>query len=91
MMDTMKRKVMKRSKVVLVACAVSVLAFAQQASAQEIEVRGPLAGAPAVIGMRVYREMRFQLQLQASMTLPTPPTKYESHWKMASLNIVNLP
>jgi len=38
-------------------------------SAQEIQVKGPLAGAPAVIGLRIYREMRFQLQLQGSMTL----------------------
>jgi outer membrane beta-barrel protein len=39
------------------------------AHAQEIEVKGPLAGAPAVIGLRVYREMRFQVQLQGTMTL----------------------
>lgn len=71
-MDSMEAKVMKRSKAVLVACALSLLSLVgvvRQANAQEIEVRGPLAGAPAVIGMRVYREMRFQLQLQASMTL----------------------
>ncbi len=59
-------------RIFLVACAMSLLAaapLAHVAHAQELEVRGPLAGAPAVIGMRVYREMRFQLQLQASMTL----------------------
>lgn len=39
------------------------------AQAQELEVKGPLAGAPAVIGLRVYREMRFQAQLHAAMTL----------------------
>ena len=44
-------------------------AAAPQARAQEIEVEGPLAGAPAVIGLRVYREMRFQIQLHSSMTL----------------------
>lgn len=68
----MEAKVMKRSKAVLAACVLSLLSLvagAPEASAQELEVRGPLAGAPAVIGMRVYREMRFQLQLQASMTL----------------------
>lgn len=42
---------------------------APRASAQDIQVEGPLAGAPAVIGMRIYREMRFQLQLQGTMTL----------------------
>jgi hypothetical protein len=45
------------------------LGFAPGVSAQEIQVQGPLAGAPAVIGMRIYREMRFQIQLQGSMTL----------------------
>jgi outer membrane beta-barrel protein len=42
---------------------------APRASAQELQVEGPLAGAPAVIGLRIYREMRFQIQLQATMTL----------------------
>lgn len=37
--------------------------------AQEIDVRGPLAGAPAVMRMRIYREGRFQLQAHATMTL----------------------
>src|SRR6185436_995448 len=45
------------------------LALAPGASAQEIQVKGPLAGAPAVIGLRIYREMRFQIQLQSSITL----------------------
>jgi outer membrane beta-barrel protein len=40
-----------------------------RATAQDIEVEGPLAGAPAVIGLRIYREMRFQIQLQGTMTL----------------------
>jgi hypothetical protein len=42
---------------------------APRASAQDIEVKGPLAGAPAVIGLRNYREMRFQVQLHSSITL----------------------
>lgn len=37
--------------------------------AQEVTVTGPLAGAPSVMRMRVYREGRFQIKLQASMTL----------------------
>jgi outer membrane beta-barrel protein len=40
-----------------------------RAHAQEIEVSGPLAGAPAVIGLRNYRDLRFQIQLHTSMTL----------------------
>jgi outer membrane beta-barrel protein len=43
--------------------------IAPRASAQDIQVEGPLAGAPAVIGLRIYREMRFQIQLQGTMTL----------------------
>jgi hypothetical protein len=46
-----------------------VLGSASRASAQDIQVEGPLAGAPAVIGLRIYREMRFQIQLQGTMTL----------------------
>jgi len=42
---------------------------APQAHAQDLQVEGPLAGAPAVIGLRIYREMRFQIQLQGTMTL----------------------
>lgn len=50
--------------------AVSTALVAPRAAvAQEVEVSGPLAGAPAVIGLRVYREMRLQAQLQASTTL----------------------
>jgi hypothetical protein len=45
------------------------------AQAQELEVKGPLAGAPAVIGLRVYREMRFQAQLHAAMTLQDEYTR----------------
>lgn len=40
-----------------------------RAQAQDIEVSGPLAGAPAVIGLRAYRDLRFQIQLHTSMTL----------------------
>ncbi|MFI5307433.1 MAG: hypothetical protein ACHQ53_08785 [Polyangiales bacterium] len=39
------------------------------AQAQEVQVKGPLAGAPAVIGLRIYRQMRFQIQLHATYTL----------------------
>lgn len=39
------------------------------ARAQEVEVEGPLAGAPAVIGLRDYRQFRLQLQIHAAITL----------------------
>jgi hypothetical protein len=56
-----------------IACTVAMLglaaAVAPRAAAQDIEVKGPLAGAPAVIGLRNYRQMRFQIQLHSSITL----------------------
>jgi outer membrane beta-barrel protein len=57
-----------------VLCAALLAGFAlapvaPRAHAQDLQVEGPLAGAPAVIGLRIYREMRFQAQLQGTMTL----------------------
>lgn len=66
MMDTKGMSTMKR---LVITSAIALLALTSTASAQEIEVKGPLAGAPAVIGLRVYREMRFQIQLHSTMTL----------------------
>lgn len=43
--------------------------------AQEVEVEGPLAGAPAVVGLRIYRSLRFQVQLHAAMTLQDEYTR----------------
>lgn len=69
----MDATVMRTAKRLVITLAVALLGLtaplARTAHAQEIQVKGPLAGAPAVIGMRIYREMRFQLQLQATMTL----------------------
>ena len=42
---------------------------ATSAAAQEVQVKGPLAGAPAVRHMRVYRDGRFQIQPEFSSTL----------------------
>jgi hypothetical protein len=57
----------------VIACTVAMLGLGAldtpRASAQDIEVKGPLAGAPAVIGLRNYRQMRFQIQLHSSITL----------------------
>lgn len=52
-----------------IASLLVTLGFVQGARAQEVSVEGPLAGAPAVIGLRVYRQMRFQIQLHATATL----------------------
>lgn len=37
--------------------------------AQDVEVSGPLAGAPAVMQLRIYRESRFQIKAHTTMTL----------------------
>jgi outer membrane beta-barrel protein len=65
-MSTMKRFALTLTMIV------AALAFAgvdSSAHAQEVQVQGPLAGAPAVVGLRVYREMRFTIQLHCAMTL----------------------
>lgn len=49
--------------------SVAILRTPSVASAQEVEIEGPLAGAPAVIGLRAYREMRLQIQLHGATTL----------------------
>jgi len=49
--------------------AAGVLSSAHDASAQEIQLTGPLKGAPAVRAMRMYREGRFEFAPAASFTL----------------------
>jgi hypothetical protein len=49
--------------------AAGVLSLAGAASAQEMELTGPLKGAPAARHMRLYREGRFELQPTMSFTL----------------------
>ena len=46
-----------------------VLASTRAANAQEIQLTGPLKGAPAVRNMRMYREGRFEFAPAASFTL----------------------
>lgn len=63
---------MKRSfKAILAASAVAVgvLAAPAPAQAQEIQLTGPLAGAPAVRKLRLYREGRAELALGGGFTL----------------------
>ena len=56
---------------VLVACLTLAAspALPSHASAQDVQVTGPLAGAPAVRRMRIYREGRLQLQPGFAITL----------------------
>jgi outer membrane beta-barrel protein len=55
--------------VLAVVAAAGALSTASTASAQEIELTGPLKGAPAVRNLRLYREGRFELAPTASFTL----------------------
>jgi hypothetical protein len=73
-MDVRAMKALKHC-VISLAVLVCALAVSTEAHAQELDVKGPLAGAPAVIGLRIYREMRFQIQLQASLTLTDEYTR----------------
>ncbi len=49
--------------------ALGVMAIASAAEAQEIQLTGPLAGAPATRHMRLYRKGRFEVAPTASFTL----------------------
>jgi len=56
---------------VFLAAAVAALAlgYAPSVSAQEVQITGPLAGAPAVRRLRIYRQGRFEITPQAAFTL----------------------
>ena len=53
-------------------CLAGIVPGASTAYAQEVQVTGPLAGAPAVHNMRVYRENRVMLIPHIGMTLRDP-------------------
>jgi hypothetical protein len=55
--------------VVAVVAAIAGLAVASSAEDQEIQLTGPLAGAPAVRQLRLHREGRFELAPSVSFTL----------------------
>ncbi|MEY4577574.1 MAG: hypothetical protein RL701_2277, partial [Pseudomonadota bacterium] len=62
---------MKRFALTLttIAVALALGGVLPTARAQEVTVQGPLGGAPAVVGLRVYRALRLQIQLHMAMTL----------------------
>ncbi|HSC87674.1 MAG TPA: hypothetical protein VLC09_10405 [Polyangiaceae bacterium] len=60
----------KRLLAAVALAGVSLLGLGEQtASAQEIQLTGPLAGAPAVKGLRLYRKGRLELSPNLSATL----------------------
>src|SRR5688572_21195782 len=67
----MTTTIQKFSKRLLAAAlaASAVLAIPERADAQEILLTGPLAGAPAVRKLRLYREGRFEIAPAVSFTL----------------------
>src|SRR5262245_48926055 len=58
-----------RRWVVAVCTGCAALALPEVSEAQEIQLTGPLAGAPAVRKLRLRREGRFEAALGASFTL----------------------
>lgn len=67
-MTTTKPKTTKRLLTAL-AAGLSLLAVTETADAQEVLLTGPLAGAPAVRKLRLYRQSRFEFAPTVSFTL----------------------
>jgi outer membrane beta-barrel protein len=67
--STMKRTAILSKLLLSVAALLGVVTAAETASAQEILLTGPLAGAPAVRKLRLYREHRIEIAPAASFTL----------------------
>jgi hypothetical protein len=67
----MMRRFVKTVSALLAGCAalVSLSTMAATANAQEIQLTGPLAGAPAVRQLRLHRAGRFEVSLGSSFTL----------------------
>jgi outer membrane beta-barrel protein len=66
-MTTMKRRFVMGFTIA--AAAATVLSSAHDARAQEIELTGPLAGAPSTHNLRLYRQGRFELAPTVSFSL----------------------
>jgi len=63
---TMKKTATKRYLLAGLTAALGFAAFTETAQAQEILLTGPLAGAPAVRKLRLYRQSRFELGIGAT-------------------------
>jgi hypothetical protein len=69
-MDARVIRMMKRFAITMLVALGSMAFLGLPTSlAQEVQISGPLAGAPAVMDLKVYREGRFSIKLAASMTL----------------------
>jgi hypothetical protein len=66
---TIMRRFVKACLLTALSWSAMALGFAGRAEAQEIQLTGPLAGAPAVRHERLYREGRFEIAPTVSFTL----------------------
>ncbi len=66
---TMKTTATTRRLLTGLAAGLALTAFAETSQAQEILLTGPLAGAPAVRKLRLYRQGRFEVAPMATFTL----------------------
>jgi hypothetical protein len=66
---TMMKTATKRHLLAGLAAGLGLLALTETAQAQEILLTGPLAGAPAVRELRLYRQGRFEISPGVSFTL----------------------
>lgn len=69
MSGTVKSTGTKRRVLAALAAGLSLMAATEHAEAQEIQLTGPLAGAPAVRKLRLYREGRIEIAPAVSFTL----------------------
>src|SRR5512147_811371 len=67
--STMKKAATPQRLAAACVAGLACLLGAQSAQAQEILMSGPLAGAPAVRKLRLYREGRFELTPSASFSI----------------------
>jgi len=66
---TMKSAATSRNVALVIGAALALFTASKTASAQEVVVTGPLAGAPAAHKLRLYREGRFEFQPNVTFSL----------------------
>jgi outer membrane beta-barrel protein len=66
---TMKSAATSRNVAFVIGAALALFTASKTASAQEVVVTGPLAGAPAAHKLRLYREGRFEFQPNVTFSL----------------------
>ena len=70
--QTMKMKMFRKTRSLLTAALIAsatLISLPEEAEAQQLAVTGPLAGAPAVRKLRLYRKLRLEIDPTVSFTL----------------------